>query len=340
MRLISRDTLFQGLPDFWGAFVALLFRHFWMTALIVTVGGLSAMAYGRMQVPIFEATAVVQTRPGVDNGAAQARVTARENLVGLAERHKLGNPEDQEHALVNLRQAIAVRDLASGAGSSLGLAPEISGIVVTVDWPNSEVAARIANDLAQQILDAGNQGQSDTLYPQLEFYRNEEARLWQEVAALGAELSAPRRMGDRDKVNIPEGSEHRLALLQDQYALVRERLAQTEVDARREAAGRVGQFSLLQRAVATDAVTVARNWNLLGVGGSLLLAVALAFVLERRYPALRHRTWSDILLENRRIAGLYRMFDDPARPILGLPRFVVSSAGAVFLLVTVAAIFR
>lgn len=337
--MISFDTLYRGLPVRLGALVALLFRQFWMIALIVMVGAFSAMFYGRMQVPSFEATAVIQTRSGVDIGVAKSRVTARENLVGLAERHKLGRPEDQEHLVVNLRQAIAVRDLMSGAGRSLGLSPEISGIVVTVAWPNAEISARIANDLAQQILDAGNQGMSDALYPQLEFYRTEEARLWQEVAALTTELSAVRRTAVRDKVQDPVHREHRLVLLQDQYAVVRERLAQTEVDARLEAAGRVGQFSLLQRAVATETVTVGRNWNLLGAAGSLLLAVALAFVLERRYPALQHRSWIDLLMENRRLAGIYRMFDDPARPVLGLPRFVVIAAGMVLMLVAVAAVF-
>ena len=327
-------------PDLFGAFVMPLLRQFWMIVVIVTVGALSSLAYSRMQVPGFETSAVVQTRPGVDVEAAKTRVTARENLLAMALRHHLTTGESTDRAAVRLRQSIVVRDLTSDAGSTLGLAPEISGIVVSVVWPNAETSARIANDLALQILDAASAGQLDEQHDELNFYRREELRLWQEVGALNAELDAVRPRGDAELAQRRLADGRRLALMQDQYDLVRQRLAEFDLNARLATATRAGQFSLLQRATLTGAVSVVRNWMLVGVAGSLLLAVAAAFVLERRYPGLQRGHWDDFAVANERLARLYRVFDDPARPILGLPRFVVVTGVVVAWLIAGAMLMR
>ena len=75
--MISRNAPYLDLPDLFGTFVAPLLRQFWMIVLIVTAGAVAALAYGRMQAPSFEASAVVQTGPGVDVAAAKARLTTR-----------------------------------------------------------------------------------------------------------------------------------------------------------------------------------------------------------------------------------------------------------------------
>ena len=317
-----------------------LLRQFWMIVLIVTVGALSSLAYSRMQAPSYEASAVVQTLPGVDVEAAKARVTSRENLLAMVKRHGIDRGATAGRAAVRLRQSIAVWDLTSVAGSTLGFDPEVSGIVASVLWSDAEVSARLANDLAQQILDAGNAGTLSENHEELEFYRREELRLWQETGAMKAELEAAQRTGALGIAQRLLEDGHRLALMQDQYALVRERLSQFELDARLASAQRAGQFSLLQRATSTEAVSVVRNWMLVGVAGSLLLAVALAFVLERRYPSLQRGPWDDFAAANERLTDLYRVFDDPARPILGLPRFVVVTGVVVAWLIATAILLR
>jgi hypothetical protein len=338
--LTGRDALDQERTDLWGTLVAPLLRQFWMIVLIVTVGALSSLAYSRMQAPSFEASAVVQARPDADVTAAMHRLTSRDNLVAMVVRHGIGSGDTAGRAAVRLGQSIAVRDLTSSAGSTLGLQPQTSGIVVSVLWPDAEVSARIANDLAQQILDSGNSGTLDADFEDLSFYRREEMRLWQEIGALQAEL---------DQLPATDGPEvsqrllsdgHRLTLMQDEYALIRERLAGIEVDSRLAAMSRKGQFSLLQRATATEAVSVVRNWMLVGVAGSLLLAVALAFVLERRYPSLQRGPWDDFGVANQRLLHLYRFFDDPERPIMGVPRFVVVAFVVVSWLVAIALMMR
>ena len=130
----------------------------------------------------------------------------------------------------------------------------------------------------------------------------------------------------------------RLLLLRDQYDLVRGRLAEQEVAARLENRNRAGQFSLLLRATSAAATAEVGNRMLIGVAAALLLAVALALVLERRYRALRRKPWHDFATIRARLGGGYRLIDDPKRPILGLPRFAVVAAVLVAVLVGVAAL--
>lgn len=327
---MGQGMTFAGLGALMAAPVAVLRRQFWAIALVTVVGSLAALAYGHMQAPVFEAAAVVQVRPGVAVlPVLEQRLMGRDNLIAMALRQQVFAGDA---AAVQMRQALAFHDLASQAGQSLGFAPEISGVVVSVRLADREQAARLANDLAQQILDLGNAGALDEDNASLMFYRGEEARLWQEVSALRAELQAvgAGTVGEADQAL---GADRRLGLLQDQYDLVRARLAEQEVDARLADHGRVGQFSLLERATSAQAVNVVQSWMLAGVAGSLLLAVTLAFVLERRFPAARD-------LVQARLARSYRLVDDPARPIWGLPRFAVLAVVVVAALVAAAAILK
>ena len=336
--LSSRSAILSERLDVVGEFLAPILRQFWMILLIVAVGSLATMAYTRMQAPNFEASAVVQIRPGVSTRVVEERLTSRANLLAMVVQHGLatdsGNGADR--AAVLLRQAIAVHDLTSTAGGTLGFRPETTGIVVSVLLPDAELSARIANDLAQQILDEGNVGHFDENQTQLEFYRDEEQRLWQEISALRAELQQPHQTGSATSTQATLTDSRRLSLMQDQYDLVRQRLAGLELDVRLAARQVSGQFSLLQRATSTDAVTVLRNWMLAGVAGSLLLAVALAFVLERRYPALQRGPWDDLAPLKARIMQVYRLFDDPARPVWGVPRYLLITGVVVVMLVGMA----
>ena len=332
---MSRSAEFSGGTFGFGALMALVLRQFWVIALVVLVGSLSALGYGNLQAPSFDASAVVQVRQGAALPLMEARITSAESLIAIAQRHHL--PEG-DGSLVSLRQSIALHDLKSAAGQSLGFAPETTGLVISVALPNAELAAQVANDLAQQVLDLGNQGQLDSGYYELVFYRGEEGRLWQEVSALRAESQA--MVATVAVADEALATRRRLDLLEDQYNLVRQRLAQQEVAARLDSRNRAGQFSLLQRATSAEAIRIVQSFMVIGVAGSLLLAVTLAFVLERRYPALQRGPWNDFMALRTRLAGGYRMVDDPKRPILGLPRFAVVTGILVAMLIAAAALIR
>ena len=84
----------------------------------------------------------------------------------------------------SVAQAIVLNALTADAGQSLGFPPQLVGLVVTVRLPDAELSARVANDLAQQILDDGNAGKLDTVHDERDFYRRDEQRLWQELSEL------------------------------------------------------------------------------------------------------------------------------------------------------------
>lgn len=314
------NSVFANRGGWAGMWLAPLGRHFWMIVLIVTVGVLSVRAYGQLQPPSYEATAVLQSQSGIPASHVSELMLGRENLLSIAARHGFrlkGASLDQ--TAVQLRRAIAINDLTSPAGQASGFPAQSAGVVVSVLLPDPEVAARLANDLAQQILDAGNAGQLGEDHQELDFYRRDEARLWQEVSALQAEQ-------DRVSVGAADATlarQRQLMQMQDQYSLLRHDLAEREIAARLSDDLQSGQFSLLRRATATEAVSLVQNWTLIGVAGSLLLAVTLAFVLERGDPAAKRRSRT---AAPSRALRLYRLFDDPARPILGMSRYLVTSA--------------
>ena len=314
--------------------LAPLARQFWIIALIGTVGGLATLAYGRMKLPQYEASAVVQVQAGTKAAGVAAQFLGRDNLLTIAARHRLNLTGSRDKTAVQLRRAISINDLTAQAGGTLGYQPQVAGLVVSVLLPDAELSARVANDLAQQILDTGNAGYLDENQGELDFYRRDEVRLWQELSAVKA--TQDQAVGTVGAVDAAVEGQRQVMLMQDQYDLLRQKLAGAEIAARLSGHLQAGQFSLLRRATAAEAVNVVQDWMLVGVAGSLLLAVTLAFVLERRYPALQRGPWAEL---HHRAIHLYRMFDDPARPILGIPRYAVTSALIVVWLYLIASMF-
>ena len=224
--------------------------------------------------------------------------------------------------------------MTSEAGRGLGLPSAPGGVVISVIWSDPEIAARLANDLAQQILDQPDAALDSKLQAELTFFRRDEARLWQEISALRAEVEGL-------VATEPEGgrlatAQRALVLMTDQYEVVRRELAAREVAARQLEAAGADRFSLLQGARSGEVRRARHDWMLLGVAGSLLLAVAAAFVLERRFPGPSRPHYGEAPDPNLWHLRLYRKFDAPSRPILGLPRFVVISALVVGWLVALA----
>lgn len=325
--------------DWPGRVSALLARQFWIIALIVTVGGLATVAYDHMQQPEYEASAVVQVQAGGGAAGVAARILRRDSLLSIAARHGLGltGTSNRDNTAMQLLRAISINDLTSDAGQTLGFRPQVAGLVVSVLLPDAAMAARVANDVAQQILDDGNARALDTGHEDLEFYRRDELRLWQELSAL--KTGQAQAAGSVGAADAALAGQRRLSLMQDQYDLLRQNLARAEIAARLSGHLQQGQFSLLRRATASEAVNVVQDWMLVGIAGSLLLAVTSAFVLERRFPALR-APWRELAQLHNRAMQLYRMFDDPARPILGIPRYAVTSGLIVVWLYLLASMIR
>lgn len=203
-----------------------------MRVLSVALCGVFLIVLARLwhAPPAFEATAVVQIRPAEDAiPVIEARLFGREMLEATAARQGLASG-------VELTTAVALHPLTTQAGQALGLAPQVIGLVVAVRLSDPGKAVRVANDIALQILDLGQAGQTDAAAEALALFRAEEGRLWQEVAALTSDPG------------LDAEGRRELALLQAEYDVVRDKLAQEEVRARTEAALRAAPYLLLARA--------------------------------------------------------------------------------------------
>jgi hypothetical protein len=308
-----------------GAFTPARHRSYRAIGLILSLCLLVALVVAQIRGPAYEAQAVVQVR--LDSTATtlpdlmtqiESHLLTRDVLEATALRHGMTG----EDAAVDLRRTVALHALTSTAGATLGLAPEVSGVVISARSGEPEQAVRVANDLALQVLDLGQSGQLDPGHDLLTFYRGEEARLWQEVSALRAEVSAQATGGSLSLADAATGNDRRLDLLQDQYDLVRHDLAEAEIAGRLAERQRSSRFTLLQRATAGVVVQSGQLWLVLALLGACLMAGAFAFRASAAAP-------NAPIVGRARRAALYRLVDDPERPIWGLPRFAVVSAALV-----------
>lgn len=157
----------------------------------------------------YESAAVIQIQlpqvadgqtPGAapETGSAQLlqsieqRLTTRENLTAVIERHGLfadaaGLTLDQK--VTALRASITFQPVASAANQSFGQPAQVSALLIYARLGNPDLAARVANDFAQSVLDMGAQGLADRALATFTFFTDEEARVSTQVAAMEAAIA-------------------------------------------------------------------------------------------------------------------------------------------------------
>lgn len=192
--------------------IGLLRRRLWLIASVALIGTLLAAWYAKTRPDVFETAAVLQVElPMVtDGGQAPAlpvnvlqlltsieqKLTTRDNLLALIERHKLFadapalTPEDKVAAM---RSSIRFQPVNGQSGA-------LSALIISAQAGKAEDAARIANDLAQSVLDLGAEGKRATADASYEFFKDQETRLWQQITDLEAEIAAFR---DANRGTLP-----------------------------------------------------------------------------------------------------------------------------------------
>jgi tyrosine-protein kinase Etk/Wzc len=188
-------------------------RRRWMLILAIAVFGAALSIFVAKSRPkTYETTAVIQvlspvvtetdpTTPATTTNAAdvlqaiEQQLTTRENLIAMIERHGLfanlpALTADQKVAA--LRGAISFDPVAGAAPAQYGAPARVSALIITARLGDAEQAARVANDLAQGILDRGSAGQSDRAQTNYRFFQEDEARLRAAIAALEDEIAAYR----------------------------------------------------------------------------------------------------------------------------------------------------
>ena len=190
--------------------IGLLLRRRWLIIAVTLLGMIAAVIYAKSRAEVYETVAVIQIQsPAVANtadaaapvaiGAAQVlqtieqRLTTRENLVAMIDRHGLfadlvGVPIDRK--VLMLREAVRFQAVDSAAGQTFGQARSISAILIYAKLGSADLAARVANDFAQGILDQSAAGQRERADQNVTFFNEEEARIWKDITAVEAEIAA------------------------------------------------------------------------------------------------------------------------------------------------------
>lgn len=189
--------------------INLILRRRWLIIGITVLGMLVSAIYAKSLPDVYETAAVIQIEapsvtasndgmPEVSGGAAQVlqtieqRLTTRENLTAMIERHGLfadlpDLPIDKK--ILRLRNAVTFTAVDSAAGQAFGQSRSISAILVFARLGDPELAARVANDFAQGILDQSASGQRDRAAQNVAFFKEEEARLWAAITSLEADIA-------------------------------------------------------------------------------------------------------------------------------------------------------
>lgn len=191
---------------------AFLLRRKWLILAVAMIGAALSVYAASLKRPYYEAAAVIQIEaPAVDQAtdptapapqstadllqSVEQRLTSRENMLEVIQRHGLyadlpALTPDQKIAL--LRQSVFFQSIASAGASAYGGAQRVSAMIITASSSDAELAARIANDFAQGLLDEGNASQTARARETLAFYTGESKRVEADIAALDAEVAAYR----------------------------------------------------------------------------------------------------------------------------------------------------
>ena len=190
--------------------IGLILRRRWLIIGLTLLGMAASVIYAKSRPDVFETAAVIQiqspavteapdgTAP-VASGAAQVlqtieqRLTTRENLIAMIDRHGLfadlpGVSIDTK--ILMLRQAVTFQAVDSAAGQTFGQTRSISAILIYAKLGNADLAARVANDFAQGILDQSAARQRERADQNVTFFKEEEARIWKDITALESEIAS------------------------------------------------------------------------------------------------------------------------------------------------------
>lgn len=270
--------------------VNLIRRRFWLLLAITLIGTVAAVVYAKTRPDVFESTAVLQVElPMVTDGGRAAavpvtvlqlltsieqRLTTRENLITLIERHNLFQDApgmSLEDMVDAMRQSVRFQSVTGPSGA-------LSALFIVARAGRAEDAARIANDLAQSVLDLGAEGKRATADASFAFFKEQETRLWQEIGALEAEIATYR---DANRSALPGVREAR----QDEIALIETSLRALD----QETTGLQSEEAQL-RALPTPRATDRRRLE--------DIAQRLAVLTAQRAPLTERRTALEATLGN------------------------------------------
>ncbi len=283
--------------------LGLIRRRFWVIVAVSLFGTLAAVWYAKTRPDVFETAAVLQVElPMVtDGGQAPAmpvnvlqlltsieqRLTTRDNLIALIDRHGLfadAPAMSIEDKVTAMRQSVGFQSVTGPSGA-------LSALIISARAGEAENAARIANDLAQSVLDMGAEGKRATADASFGFFKEQENRLWGQITALEAEIAAYRDANRSSLPGVREARQDEIAELETSM-----RALDQEITGLRSEETQV-------RALQTQRATDRRRLD--EIGQRLLVLVAQRAPLAER-KALLEATLGDTAEVERALSGYER----------------------------------
>lgn len=188
-------------------FLGMLIRRRLLIAVIILAGMIVSAMVALSRPKIYETGAVIQIESPVITGgdaatggqtarllqAIEQRLTTRENLTAIIDRHGLfadapGLTMNQKIAA--LRQSVTFQSVPAAAQTGFGGGASVSALIIMTRFANPDQAARVANDLAQSMLDLSVASQASRARETLEFFIAEENRIRAEMQQVDADLAA------------------------------------------------------------------------------------------------------------------------------------------------------
>lgn len=190
--------------------LAMLWRRRWIIGTTILAGGAISYQIAVSQPRSYEASAVLQIETprslsegprstgagGIAAGywlqLVQARLMVRENVEALIAKYRLfeDNPEMSDALKVEIvRRAFRIDPMTGG--QYYANADQWPGVLrVTATMNSPQLAADMANEMAESVLELNASTQTERAQETLEFYSREEARIARQIDSVEAEMAA------------------------------------------------------------------------------------------------------------------------------------------------------
>ena len=207
-------------------------RRWRVMALLLLIGGLAGVVMAMRTARVYSASAVIQVMSPViavgddATGAVNPDVTrrvqvieqrlmSRESLLALAERHGLfdGMAISATEQVALMRQSFSITSIAA-AQQGFSRDGSLSALIVSASDDQPQIAAAIANELAESVVSESASGRQANAQQAVDFFRQEEDRLAQSIAALETQLAAYRTANEAflpEAVTLRRAEQERLA---------------------------------------------------------------------------------------------------------------------------------
>jgi len=218
--------------------ISLLLRHAPLIAFILVAGVLATLSYALSLPRTYETTTVIQVQPsllsGTEDGAAQSETTgrlrlieqrlmARENVLRLIKEYNLyaDTPLSATDQLAQFRRDTKI-DLIPSVGGNAGAGSGVSALIISARSGDPGTAARLADDLAEQIIAGNRSAYVKRLRDLVSALRDEDDRLVTRISDLQADAEDFRsKNADALPENMPLLSTERTRLQDQQFDLIR-----------------------------------------------------------------------------------------------------------------------